>query len=82
MLEEIIGTICDYSNEKIKLTKGMAALALLCSFVVGVATGLVAAKIAFGKKLAVYSSALDDEGDFDADEYVRNLDFGKFGDDE
>lgn len=29
MLEEIIGSVCRYSNEKIKITKGMAVAAAL-----------------------------------------------------
>ena len=71
MLEEIIGSVCRYSNEKIKITKGMAAAAL-GAFIIGLISGVIAARLALSKKFAACCSSSDD---FDADEYVKNLNF-------
>ena len=67
MLEEIIGSVCRYSNEKIKITKGMAV-----AFIIGLISGVIAARLALSKKFAACCSSSDD---FDADEYVKNLNF-------
>ena len=42
MLEEIIGSVCRYSNEKIKITKGMAVAAALGAFIIGLISGVIA----------------------------------------
>ena len=62
MLEEIIGSVCRYSNEKIKITKGMAVAAALGAFIIGLISGVIAA-------------CCSSSDDFDADEYVKNLNF-------
>lgn len=72
MIEEILGTISEYMNEKIKMSKGMLALFTVSAFIIGILTGLAAAKLSSSRKVVVKTSA---EDDFDADEYVRNLNF-------
>ena len=72
MLEEIIGSVCRFSNEKIKITKGMAVAAALGAFIIGLISGVIAARLALSKKFAACCSSSDD---FDADEYVKNLNF-------
>ena len=54
MLEEIIGSVCRYSNEKIKITKGMAVAAALGAFIIGLISGVVAARLALSKKFAAF----------------------------
>lgn len=72
MIEEILGTVSKYMDEKIKLSKGILLVLAAASFLVGLLTGICAAKLAFGKKI---SAAVSSGDDFDADEYVRNLNF-------
>lgn len=72
MVEEILCTVGEYMNEKIKISKGALAAAAVIAFIFGVLTGICAAKLTSGKKAVVVTSADDD---FDADEYVRNLNF-------
>ncbi len=72
MIEEIIGTVTKYAEEKVKLSKGVIAAVTVGAFIIGLISGAVAARLALSRKLAVCSSAKDE---FDADEYVRNLNF-------
>ena len=72
MIEEIIGTISRYAGEKVKLSKGMIFLITVAAFIAGLASGAVAVKLAMSKKIAAGSSCGEV---FDADEYVRNLNF-------
>lgn len=72
MFEEIIDTVEDYMSERVKTTKGVIALIAVGSFLFGLITGVCAAKLTLSKKLyAKYSNG----SNFDADEYVRNLNF-------
>ena len=73
MFDKIIEAICGYSTEKIKISRGLVIAAAAAAFVVGLISGAAAARLALGRKLAACSSSNDD---FDADEYVRNLNFG------
>lgn len=72
MIEEIYAAISKAMNEKIRLTKGALALIALCAFVGGLIAGAAAARAGRGRKAAAVYSCGDD---FDADEYVRNLNF-------
>ncbi|MGN1089031.1 MAG: hypothetical protein ACI4Q6_01400 [Huintestinicola sp.] len=72
MIEEIFAVVSTYMNEKIKLSKGMLIVAAVLSFAVGVLTGICAAKLTSKKKIVAVTSAGES---FDADEYVRNLNF-------
>lgn len=72
MLDEIMDTVLRYMSEKVKLTKGAVILLSAGSFILGIITGVCAAKLALSKKLCAGCSCGDD---FDADEYVRNLNF-------
>ncbi|MGN0642033.1 MAG: hypothetical protein ACI4JJ_02700 [Huintestinicola sp.] len=71
MLEDIISYVCDYSSQKVKISKGAVILIALASFIIGLLTGTVIAKASCGKKGVVKFSGRD----FDADEYVRTLNF-------
>lgn len=72
MIEEIVSTVGRYMEERIKLSKGAMVLIAAGSFVFGLVTGVCAAKLTLSKKIRVGYS---DGSDFDADEYVRNLNF-------
>ncbi|MCM1522887.1 MAG: hypothetical protein NC120_00360 [Ruminococcus sp.] len=72
MIEEIVNVICRYAGEKVKLSKGVIALIAIAAFVLGLLSGAVAARFALGKKP---ESKYSEKEEFDADEYVRNLNF-------
>ncbi|MGN0667056.1 MAG: hypothetical protein ACI4KF_11090 [Huintestinicola sp.] len=71
MFEEILNAICDYSSRKIKVSYGTVILVTLVSFVVGLLTGSLIGSLAAKKKVVVKCGSKD----FDADEYVRTLNF-------
>ncbi|MCM1577646.1 MAG: hypothetical protein NC078_02450 [Ruminococcus sp.] len=72
MIEEIYAAISKAMNEKRRLTRGAVVLIGVCSFIAGVIIGAAAARPAKGRRAAACYSCGDD---FDADEYVRNLNF-------
>ncbi|MCI7766589.1 MAG: hypothetical protein MSJ26_01215 [Oscillospiraceae bacterium] len=72
MLEEIISTVGKYADEKVKISKGLFIFLTVGAFIVGIFTGVAAAKLTSSRRaVCKYSSGED----FDADEYVRNLSF-------
>lgn len=72
MIEEIIATVGKYMGEKVKVSKGVLVVCGIGAFIIGLVTGVCAAKLTLSKKIAAGFSSGDD---FDADEYVRNLNF-------
>lgn len=72
MIEEIIGTVGRYAGEKVRISKGMLFFITVLSFAVGLVSGAAAAKVVLGKRITAGCSCNDE---FDADEYVRNLNF-------
>lgn len=73
MIEEIIDTVSKYASEKVKLSKGALMIIAAGAFLMGIITGSLAAGAACRRKnkQRCYTAA----DDFDADEYVRNLNF-------
>ncbi|MCC8043264.1 MAG: hypothetical protein LIO69_07145 [Oscillospiraceae bacterium] len=71
MFQEMLDDIIECAEEKVKLSKGALVLLTVCSFLVGAIVGVCAAGIACHKKI----SGCDCCDDFDADDYVNNLDF-------
>lgn len=72
MIEEIMSTVSKYMGEKVKVSKGVLVVCGIGAFIIGLITGVCAAKLTMSKKIATAFSSGDD---FDADEYVRNLNF-------
>ncbi len=72
MIESILGTVSEYMNEKVKISKGVLIIAGIAAFVFGLLTGICAANLTMSKKISAGVSVGDN---FDADEYVRNLNF-------
>lgn len=72
MIEEIVNVISRYAGEKVKLSKGMIAVITIGAFILGLLSGAAAARFALSRKPC---SKISEQDEFDADEYVRNLNF-------
>lgn len=74
--KQLDSTIGKQLEKKIKFPVGLIALVGVCSFILGILVGLLAANLSKSKKLAVEAD------DFDAEEYIRNLDLDSDDDDD
>lgn len=73
MIEEIIDTVSKYAGEKVRISKGVLMIIAAGAFLMGIITGSLAAGAACRRKNKLRSCGAAE--DFDADEYVRNLNF-------
>ncbi len=74
MIDDIMENICCDMSKKIKLTKGTVVLLTAAAFAAGILVGACTMGLKLGKTIRkLRKKSMDD--DFDADEYVRNLNF-------
>ncbi|MBQ5312372.1 MAG: hypothetical protein ILP19_10110 [Oscillospiraceae bacterium] len=66
--KQIDSTIGKQLEKKIKFPIGLIIIVGVCSFILGILVGLLASKAAKSGKAAIETD------DFDAEEYIRNLD--------
>lgn len=80
MIEQAFSQLGKQLDERIKLPTGVLVCAVIISFVIGILTGSLVSNIINSRKIKAITSA--DEEEFDAEEYLRNLDLDDFDDDE
>ena len=78
MIEKTLSQLGKQLDQKVKIPTGIIVCAVLISFIVGLLTGTLIANIANSRKVKTISS----DDDFDAEEYLKNLDLGDFDDEE
>ncbi|MBQ5317436.1 MAG: hypothetical protein J6I96_07760 [Oscillospiraceae bacterium] len=66
--KQLDSTIGKQLEKKIKFPVGLIVVVGVCSFILGILVGLLASGLSKSKKVAVETD------DFDAEEYIRNLD--------
>ncbi|MBQ4225644.1 MAG: hypothetical protein II773_09280 [Oscillospiraceae bacterium] len=66
MLDEIISVADKTAKEEMTITKGFAFIIVVASFILGLILGIACTS---GSR-----NSCDDDDDFDAEEYLKNLD--------
>ena len=78
MIEKTLSQLGKQLDRRVKIPTAIIVCAVLISFIVGLLTGTLIANIVNSKKLKAVSS----DEDFDADEYLKDLDLSEFDDEE